>query len=98
VTDLHLTATNVSRIARGGRCRWRIENETFNTLKNQGYHFEHNYGHGEKNLGVVLMMLMMAAFLIDQVQQKSNDQPFQGDFRGEDYHLALSWSRWAVER
>nr|WP_198246747.1 hypothetical protein [methane-oxidizing endosymbiont of Gigantopelta aegis] len=23
------------------RARWRIENETFNTLKNQGYHFEH---------------------------------------------------------
>jgi hypothetical protein len=23
---------------RGGRARWKIENETFNTLKNQGYH------------------------------------------------------------
>jgi hypothetical protein len=22
---------------RGGRARWKIENETFNTLKNQGY-------------------------------------------------------------
>ncbi len=21
-------------------------NETFNTVKNQGYHFEHNFGHG----------------------------------------------------
>ena len=29
------------RFVRGGRIRWRIENETFNTLKNQGYHFEH---------------------------------------------------------
>jgi hypothetical protein len=73
VTDLALTAKNVSLVALGGRTRWRIENETFNTLKNQGYHFEHNYGHGEKNLCVVLMMLMMAAFLIDQVQQMSND-------------------------
>jgi hypothetical protein len=25
---------------KGGRARWRIENETFNTLKNQGYNFE----------------------------------------------------------
>ena len=25
-----------------GRSRWKIENETFNTLKNQGYHFEHD--------------------------------------------------------
>jgi hypothetical protein len=28
----------------GGRARWKIENETFNTLKNQGYQFEHNFG------------------------------------------------------
>jgi hypothetical protein len=72
VTDLELTEANVERVMRGGRGRWRIENETFNTLKNQGYHFEHNYGHGEKNLAVVLALLMMAAFLIDQVQQRSN--------------------------
>ncbi|MGZ3790691.1 MAG: hypothetical protein ACXVCQ_19365, partial [Bacteriovorax sp.] len=56
-------------IMRGGRARWRIENETFNTLKNQGYHFEHNFGHGDKNLSVVFAILMMLAFLVDQVQQ-----------------------------
>ena len=54
---------------RGGRARWKIENETFNTLKNQGYHLEHNYGHGEQNLSVVLALLMMLAFLVDQTQQ-----------------------------
>jgi len=54
---------------RGGRARWKIENETFNTLKNQGYHLEHNYGHGEQNLSVVLALMMMLAFLVDQVQQ-----------------------------
>ena len=52
-----------------GRSRWRIENETFNTLKNQGYNFEHNYGHGNKNLCSVFTMLMMLAFLVDQTQQ-----------------------------
>jgi hypothetical protein len=72
VTDLTLTAANVRALARGGRTRWRIENETYNTLKNQGYHFEHNYGHGEKQLAVVMALLMMLAFLIDQVQQKCN--------------------------
>jgi len=72
VVDLRLTAANVRLVARGGRTRWRIENETFNRLKNQGYHFEHNYGHGYQHLCVVLAMLMMAAFLIDQVQQKCN--------------------------
>ena len=72
VTDFRVRARNVRQVARGGRCRWRIENETYNTLKNQGYHFEHNYGHGEKNLSVVLALLMMQAFLIDQVQQRCN--------------------------
>ena len=46
----------------------KIENETFNTLKNQGYNLEHNYGHGEQNLSVDCP-LMMLAFLVDQVQQ-----------------------------
>src|SRR3954453_7052486 len=72
VTDLSLTVDNVQQVARGGRTRWRIENETFNTLKNQGYHFEHNYGHGYQHLAVVFASLMMLAFLIDQVQQVCN--------------------------
>src|SRR5438132_3551967 len=50
VTDLRVSKRNVYKLMRGGRARWKIENETFNTLKNQGYHFEHNYGHGEQNL------------------------------------------------
>ena len=48
-----------------GRARWKIENETFNTLKNQGYCFEHNFGHGEKNLSTVFAFLMMLAFLLN---------------------------------
>ena len=42
VTDLRVSKRNVYHLMRGGRARWKIENETFNTLKNQGYHFEHN--------------------------------------------------------
>jgi hypothetical protein len=69
VTDLWVNKRNVFHLMRGGRARWKIENETFNTLKNQGYHFEHNYGHGEQHLAVVFAMLMMLAFLVDQAQQ-----------------------------
>lgn len=69
VTDLALTAGVVLHLARGARARWKIENETFNTLKNQGYQFEHNFGHGKQNLSVVFAMLMMLAFLVDQTQQ-----------------------------
>lgn len=73
VTDFTISKLNVSSIMRGGRARWKIENETFNTLKNQGYHFEHNFGHGQKNLSVVFAVLMMLAFLVDQVQQLAYD-------------------------
>ena len=69
VTDIVPTPDNVYLIMRGGRARWKIENETFNTLKNQGYHLGHNYGLGKKNLGLVFTILMMLAFLIDQTQQ-----------------------------
>jgi hypothetical protein len=69
VTDLELTEVSVWMVMRGGRARWKIENETFNTLKNQGYHFEHNFGHGAQQLATVFALLMMLAFLVDQVQQ-----------------------------
>jgi hypothetical protein len=73
VTDFTVTNANLFQIMRGGRARWKIENETFNTLKNQGYHFEHNFGHGSKNLSVVFATLMMFAFLVDQIQLLSSD-------------------------
>ena len=69
ITDLCVNKGTVYQLMRGARARWRIENETFNTLKNQGYHFEHNFGHGYQHLSVVFAMLMMLAFLVDQVQQ-----------------------------
>lgn len=69
VTDLELRADKVQLLVRGARTRWKIENETFNTLKNQGYHYEHNFGHGVNHLSVVLALLMMLAFLVDQTQQ-----------------------------
>jgi hypothetical protein len=71
ITDIKITESNVYDLMRGGRTRWKIENETFNTLKNQGYQFEHNFGHGNKNLNMVFTMLMFLAFAIDQLQQIS---------------------------
>lgn len=69
ITDLRVNKGTVYRIMQGARARWRIENETCNTLKNQGYHFEHNFGHGYEHLSVVFAEFMMLAFLVDQVQQ-----------------------------
>ncbi len=71
VTDIPITEENVFQLMRAGRARWKVENETFNTLKNQGYNLGHNYGLGKKNLSAVFTILMMLAFLIDQAQQLS---------------------------
>ncbi len=76
ITDIPLTRDTVEHVMRGGRARWKIENETFNTLKNQGYNFEHNYGHGQENLCTIMGMLMMLAFTIDQISELC-DEAFQ---------------------
>ena len=69
VTNGTITQENVYALMRTGRARWRMENETFHTLKKQGYNLEHNYGHGEQHLASVFTMLMLLAFLIDQAKE-----------------------------
>lgn len=72
VTDLDVTLKNIREIVKGARARFHIENQTFNTLKNQGYEFEHNFGHGKQYLNHGFSMLMMLAFLVDQCLQRLN--------------------------
>jgi hypothetical protein len=67
VTDLRITRNNVVTFVRGARCRWKVENECFNTLKNQGYYIEHNYGHGWKNLCFNFFLLTLLAFYFHQI-------------------------------
>ena len=69
ITDLPVTRAEAPATARMAHSRWKIENETSNTLKNQGYGLEHNYGHGHQYLANTLATLMMLAFLMDQIQQ-----------------------------
>jgi hypothetical protein len=69
VTDYSLYTSSCKQIVAAGRSRWKIENETFNTLKNQGYEFEHNFGHGYKNLANNFSALMLLAFFVDQLQE-----------------------------
>ena len=71
ITDIPVDQNNVFKLMKMARSRWKIENETFNTLKNQGYNFGHNFGHGKKNLANNMSVFMFLAFLIDQIQQYS---------------------------
>ena len=54
IANVKITRQNVFCLMKGVRARWRIENEIFNTHKNQGYNFEHNFGHGKENLCSVM--------------------------------------------
>ena len=69
ITNIEITDKNAKELVEVARTRWKIENETFNTLKNQGYHLEYNYGHGEHNLATNFAILTFIAFLVDQMAQ-----------------------------
>ena len=76
ITDIEITEENIEELVKVARARWKIENETFNTLKNQGYHFGRNYGHGKKYLATNFALLTFLAFLTDQIAQHL-DKAFQ---------------------
>jgi hypothetical protein len=67
VSDIEVSKDNVEHLVRGARSRWKIENEGFNTLKNYGYHLEHNFGHGERYLSEAFFLLNLIAFFVHQI-------------------------------
>lgn len=71
VTDIKITLKNIKELVKCGRARWKIENETFNTLKNQGYHATHNYGHGRRNLAYNFFLMNLLSFFMHQIFQLS---------------------------
>ena len=73
VTDYLIDEQNVKGIVQDGRARWKTENENNNTLKQQGYHLEHNFGHGKENLCNVLATLNLLAFLCHTVLSLSSE-------------------------
>ena len=63
ITNFAITDENIMTIIRSGRARWKNENESHNTLKNHGYNLEHNFGHGDLYLSMILLCLNLLAFL-----------------------------------
>jgi hypothetical protein len=81
VTDLAVGPDTVVELAAAGRARWKIENETFNVLKNKGYNLEHSFGHGKQHLASILVSLNLLAFamhtvcdIADQLWQKARQK------------------------
>lgn len=75
-TNHLLSDQNVAAIVTAGRARWKIENENNNVLKHYGYHLEHNFGHGEQYLSMILVLLNLLAFLFHTVLDLC-DQTYQ---------------------
>lgn len=67
ITNHELSESNIFKMIVSGRTRWKVENESNNILKNQGYNLEHNFGHGQENLSEILLSLNLLAFLFHNV-------------------------------
>ena len=72
LTNFRVNANTVAALGnRGGRLRWKIENEGFNIQKNGGFALEHAYGTGPwaiKNF----YLLMQLAHLVLQLVERGN--------------------------
>ena len=67
ITHHPIRDQSVAQIVSAGRTQWKGENEGHNVLKTKGYHLEHNFGHGQKTLAAVLLVLNLLAFLFHTV-------------------------------
>jgi hypothetical protein len=64
LTNFHLCRNNVEKIAnKGGRLRWKIENEGWNVQKNSGYEMQHPYSGHANGFQVFYVLLLMAHYI-----------------------------------
>jgi len=72
VTNFSLTAHNVDRLAnRGGRLRWKIENEGFNVQKNSDLNLEHPYSQDPIARKVFYLLLQLACIIFQLMRHGS---------------------------
>ena len=71
ITDLPQTNETVITVADGGRLRWKIENEGFNTQKNLGYEMEHKYSRSSYVAMKNYYQLLQIAHMINQFVEKT---------------------------
>jgi hypothetical protein len=71
ITNLKVDSNNFKKIAKGGRLRWKIENEGFNTQKNGGYNLEHPYSKNERAMKNFYLLLQIA-HIISQLIEKGS--------------------------
>jgi hypothetical protein len=72
ITDRTVNHDTVVEVAtKGGRHRWHIENQGFNTQKNSGLNLEHAYSHGEQQWPAYYYLLQIAHILLQLFEKGS---------------------------
>jgi Transposase DDE domain len=71
ITNILQTAEMAIQTADSGRLRWKIENEGFNTLKNQGYELEHKYSRVSYTAMQNYYHILQIAHVINQLVERS---------------------------
>jgi hypothetical protein len=71
VTNIEPDRENVIPLTAGGRLRWKIENEGFNTQKRGDYELEHKYCRNSYTGMKNYYTLLQIAHLINQLVEKS---------------------------
>jgi len=64
LTNFELSTRKVDNVAnKGGRLRWKIENEGFNVQKNDGYEMEHPYSEHKNGFRIFYILLLIAHYI-----------------------------------
>jgi len=72
LTNFSIRSDNVAALGnRGGRCRWKIENEGFNLQKNSGFNLEHAYSTGQLQIKNFYVLLQIAHLILQLVERGS---------------------------
>jgi hypothetical protein len=70
LTNWSVDGDNVLALGnRGGRCRWKIENEGFNLQKNGGFNLEHAYSTGLLQIKNFYVLLQIAHLILQLVER-----------------------------
>jgi len=95
MTNFPIRSDTAATLAnRGGRCRWKIENQGFNMQKNGGFNLEHAYSMGDQELKNFYLLLQMAHMMLQLVEMgnllRQNCKKLFGSIRNLARRLAES--------
>ena len=91
ITNFEVNAESCDRISYTGRLRQKIENEGFNTQKNQGYALEHKFSRVDFNAIKNYYQCLQIAHIINQLTEKS--QEIKSLLRTYDITIKYLWQR-----